>query len=900
MTKPYLKMALFCLSIAVLAGCSGGSSTSPDDETPGDGAPDPQDPVALSGIISVEANTRVDLDTADSLIRSNPLPGNQAQVLPASVVMAGYVSGASGNYQGLPNSPDIFRYSEDPFDLLVIPMKPGQTLLLQTFGTRAGEAAVNLRLEELQNTARVLDQSVTDPGRDIREARVTLPADQPATEYLVAITTDGSVPVSYILSTVAGGSVARQSFDWPRHEFVPGEAIVSMSPRNNNAASAMSMSSARVGRRLGANTWHVHAPDSISQQALGGAATLNWVRELRKTPGVERAVPNYVVRSQQLPVNEPLFTRQWHYSLINAPTAWQFGPEGGDGVTVAVLDTGLFREANGAWHRDLAANVVSPLPPGADFVSRNFDNDGEPGPDSNPEDPGNATGSSVYHGTHVAGTVAATVNNSGGTGMAFGSSLLPVRVLGEGGAGSSVDLLAAIRWASGLEDNTPPKADIVNMSLGGLPFIPEMQTAITEATRRGVVFVAAAGNMATSTPSYPAAFDNVFSVSAVDGAGVLSSYSNFGDWIDLAAPGGDARRDGNGDGRADLVISTSASLLEGGLQPTYIGLQGTSMASPHVAGVFALMKNVSNGLAYAGLRAALESGELTDADGQSRNNALGFGLLAAGESVLAASSLQSTTVLSPSPSQVSLSSDTNPAETITLDVLGPPGSLAILDGPPSFPDWLDVSVSPGVNTEGAEFELQVELIEANLEPGVPVQGRIRVQYISDSRRTLEIPVTAQLINDELVRDAGTHFILLVSPEPDPESGFFEAVAQIISDAENGRYDIVFRHDDGIAPRRSNEVPPGEYFLVAGTDLDNDGIICQAGEACAEYPVTGLRQRLDIQPRTRLSGVELTTSYSRPTITGASADMLPRPDFNGYRLLRHSPDAVETDPKRRTE
>ena len=126
--------------------------------------------------------------------------------------------------------------------------------------------------------------------------------------------------------------------------------------------------------------------------------------------------------------------------------------------------------------------------------------------------------------------------------------------------------------------------------------------------------------------------------------------------------------------------------------------------------------------------------------------------------------------------------------------------------------------------------------------------------------------------------------VLVSNEP-TDGGFYLAQSQVVADVENGQYRFRFEPDDGEEPRRLSEVTPGEYFLVAGTDLDGDGLICQAGEACAEYPVSGLREVITIEDGQSLSDIRMTTSFSRPTISTSNPDILPRPGFKGYRLLQ---------------
>ncbi|WP_417543920.1 S8 family serine peptidase [Marinobacter sp.] len=870
----------------VISGCGGSSSSGES----GDGTIDvplPLAPVVVSGSIGIEANTRVDGDSADRLVVGR-LPLTQPQLLPASFVLAGYVS-YSEDFRDISDPYDDFP--QDPEDRFQVPVVPGERVFLRTFLDDSGRATVTLELQRLDGA--VLESQATDPLSGLFSASVSLPLAEAADDYIVVVSAGDfdPPPVRYVLSKTAGVQSAALSLDWPSHLFVPGRAIVAMSDSSGQRMAASSLAVGQTIRELDHKHWLMAMPASrmSAQAATNGQDTLDWIDTLRQQPGVTSAIPDYVV-SAQGPLDEPLYPKQWHYDLINLPAAWQLDAEGGSGVTVAVLDTGLFRDGSG-WHPDLASAVVNPLPsdpPGADFVSAEFDNDSSPGRDNDPRDPGNAAGTNVFHGTHVAGTVAASATNLlGGTGVAFGSEVLPVRVLGEGGVGSSTDLIDAIRWVG---DSSPPKADIINLSLGGLPAIEALQDAITDAVNNGVIVVAAAGNQTSSQPVYPAAADGVFSVSAVDGGGNLASYSNFGSWVDLAAPGGDVLRDANLDGLADLVISASGSLGANGFEPDYSGLQGTSMAAPHVAGVFALMKKLEPDLDTGTLIGWLEDGKLTSPVPGGRSDALGYGVIDAAKAALMAIENPSVTILSASPSTVSLSSETRKFQDIDLQVLGDESSGLTIDPDIVSPDWLDVSLS-----QTQPFSLTVAL-NGQLPPGGPVRTKLEVNYTTDtdSDRVLEIPVVAELVTDENARDAGRHFVLLVNTEPNAQ-GQLETVAQDSMVAVNGTYQFDFRLADGQGSAFTG-VPPGDYYLVAGTDLDNDGIICQAGEACAEYPVTGLREVITIDENTNLTGIRMTTSYSRPTISAATPDVLPRPGFSGYKLKVPQPGS-EVAPKR---
>ena len=855
MAKQTAHRFYFLLSALMLSGCGGGDS--------GGTAFVPDSP--LAGEIAIEAGSRIDQDTMDELALFGAQPAPDAQALPVNFILAGYVSGAEGSY-GLVSG-QILGFRADAKDTYSIPMAPGEIIRLVSLGSRAGNPSLTLTLFDGSGTAS------QDTDRESPPAQIRLDDGLPEQNYTVEVSTSGRVPARYVLVKAVSAELGSLSLAWPNYEFEEGEAIVTLSSAVTGGGAGFSAQVATLGRQLGSSDWLVKMPAATTMNATQsrsrGLATLEWIADLRKRPGVASAVPNYRFSSTGTPVNEDLYPLQWHYDLINGPIAWQLAPGGGEGVSVAVLDSGLFSPSGTTdWHPDLNANVVQ----GRDFVDN----------DLYPEDPGNSVGSSVFHGTHVAGTIGAVVQGTdAGTGegiggVAFGSNIVPVRVLGEGGTGSSDDLIAAVRWVTGQSDNSAPRAQVVNLSLGGLPLIQQLEDAIAfGVNERGMIFVGAAGNSATSQKSYPAASPNVLAVSSVDAAGRLASYSNFGSWIDLAAPGGDASRDGNNDGRADVIWSTGAVESADGFEASHIGLQGTSMAAPHVAGVMALLKQQELSRDYMDIRALLEAGELTSFSG-TRTDQLGFGILDASSALQASGDV---TVLSPSPTQVLLGNETSRSQTVTLTKIGD-GAVSI-DSISQAPPWFEVTRNDIANDS---TELDFVLVESALEENVSYRDITRVSYTANGvARTLDIPVVAQVLSDEFARTAGTHFVLLVNTTPN-DQGFYEAEAQIAVEVDKGSYEFRFERDDGVEPKEMSEIAPGSYYLVAGSDIDGDGIICQPGEACAEYPVSGLREVITIEPGQGLKEVSMTTAFTRPTISASSQDVLPRPGFSGYRLL----------------
>lgn len=273
------------------------------------------------------------------------------------------------------------------------------------------------------------------------------------------------------------------------------------------------------------------------------------LKALRHSPlakTTEYIEPNYRYHHFGVP-NDPEYHQQWNFRNVNIEGAWR--ETQGEGITVAVLDTGV--------------SVVPDLEetefvPGYDFV-----NDRPEAEDD------------VGHGTHVAGTIAQSTNNNYGVaGIAHKAKIMPIKVLGTGG-GTIADIAEGIRLAA------DQGADIINLSLGGSGDSQLLREAIAHAHQQGVFLVAAAGNANANGASYPARYPQVFSVSALDAAGKKTPYSNFGAGVDLAAPGGS---------ESGKILQETIDPQTG--RPRFLGLQGTSMAAPHVAGTAALVKAV--------------------------------------------------------------------------------------------------------------------------------------------------------------------------------------------------------------------------------------------------------------------------------------------------------------------
>ena len=353
-------------------------------------------------------------------------------------------------------------------------------------------------------------------------------------------------------------------------DVVPGEVIVRYAAHVTRRLAPLHVAGVPLAhvRSVAAEALEVYRAEGLSQ-----AETLDLVAALRGRDEIEDAFPNWIVRSFATPADE-FYAFQWHYGAANLPAAWDIEDGTSAPVIVAIIDTGIIP------HPDL-----DPLP-GFDFFAD----------DDDPTDTGEGTD---YHGSHVAGTVAAVTNNAlGVAGVSWGADIVPVRVLGPDGSGSTLGLIDGIIWAAGNpqgESGLPPNpnpARIINLSLGGNigGACPEsLDFTFGQLVASGAILIAAAGNDGTDAGTvFPANCSNVIAVGATGPADTRAPYSNYGSVIDIMAPGGDTSTTLTIEGRTVPAGVLSTTLNSVG-EPDYAFFQGTSMAAPHVAGLAALM-----------------------------------------------------------------------------------------------------------------------------------------------------------------------------------------------------------------------------------------------------------------------------------------------------------------------
>ena len=349
------------------------------------------------------------------------------------------------------------------------------------------------------------------------------------------------------------------------------------------------------------------------------ASLKNYLKVLKAVSGIKHAEADqmmFAIDDLAIPpvegivgAQKPIYDLQWHYfepvGGMNADGAWRQLDSSDSVVNVAVLDTGITA------HPDLDGNIIS----GTDMITaKSISNDGD-GRDADPSDPGDwvsrgecylgsPASNSSWHGTHVSGTISAFTNNSTGVaGVGYNKiNIVPVRILGKCG-GYTSDIADAIVWAATGADN-PNKAQVINMSIGGAGSCNAIyQQAIDTAVAAGTTIVVAAGNSDDDAANYtPASCDNVISVAATNRAGGRSYYSNYGDVVDIAAPGGETNS-----GARNGILSTLNEGTTAPEAPTYAYYQGTSMATPHVAAVAGLLYVKKPSITPAEVKAVLTS-----------------------------------------------------------------------------------------------------------------------------------------------------------------------------------------------------------------------------------------------------------------------------------------------------
>jgi len=347
-------------------------------------------------------------------------------------------------------------------------------------------------------------------------------------------------------TAVPASPVQRVNLDAPA---VPGQFVIKFKPgmsAANRSAAVQARGGSFISRVADLGVEVAEFPALKGKTNRQSVEAL--IDTLKRNPSVEYVEPNYIYSASFTP-NDPNLGSQYAWGIIQAFQAWDV-TQGSSSVVIGDVDTGIQNT-----HTDLDAKVV----PGFDFVQN----------DSTPQD-GNG------HGSHTAGTAAAETNNAtGGAGTCPNCSLMAVRVLDNNGSGTLANVANGIMYAA------DHGAKVINLSLGGSGSAM-LQSAVDYAWNKGVFLACAAGNDNTSstTNAFPGAYPNCFAVASTNSSDARSSFSNFGTWVEAAAPG-------------ENIFSTWNN-------GSYMTISGTSMATPHVAGLAGLL--ASQGLTNAQIR----------------------------------------------------------------------------------------------------------------------------------------------------------------------------------------------------------------------------------------------------------------------------------------------------------
>lgn len=793
---------------------------------------------SLSGNIKVSANIQVDADTNDPLTPAtdNDSTFAAAQSVNNIVSIHGFVTREATGSAG-----DRFEATADAVDLYAVSLQANQVIRLHV-ADHDGTADGTFNEGEIDIDIFLLDANAPNAGvhssvglNKYEQIQVTTAGD-----YILRVESI-SGKSRYVLDFLDFFDTANYAHGQNIHssEVMPNQAIVQYKPApvtaqqqaagntratllDFNLTPQQAFNSAPLSSLDQA--WQLKYPDSFQTYQ-----TLKTIKALQQQDNIDYAAPNFIRQPTLLP-NDEYASLQWHYPYMNLPQAWDIstGTSASRDVIVAVVDTGVYLA-----HEDLSAKLVD----GYDFISlTSISNDGD-GIDANPDDPGDAVpgGQNSWHGTHVAGTVAANTDNTTGVaGVSWAAKIMPMRALGVGG-GTTYDLMQAVRYAAGLENdsNTLPTnpADIINLSLGGGASSAAEASLFQELYDNGVIVVAAAGNESTSVPSYPASYAGVFSVSAVNINDELASYSNSGSAIDIAAPGGDGT-DLNNDGYIDGVLSTSVAEGSNSKSSSYVFQIGTSMAAPHVAGMFALMKAVHPSLTAKNIDALLQAGSLTqDAGATGRDDLYGYGIADAYKGVIEATKLANGGTLPPLPPSMRLSPNAfelESAATATITLSNQGDGTPSVDTIVSTDPWL--TVTPNSVDANGIGDYQINIDRSGLSDGIYLAA-ITFNFVDKTGTADDASsVTANLsmfVGDIDTTGATSQlFALLIDGDS------FSVVQEAQVDSTSYAYNF-------------ENVAAGNYFIIAGTDVDNDLYICSTGEVCGGYPNVNQVQPIEL-------------------------------------------------------
>lgn len=844
-SSKYSLISVLILGLLISAcGGSGGSSSGSKS-------------VNISGKINVQRDSDVDIDLNNVNVLNNDL--DNLQIISNPTTLGGYLSGSSGTYaQGA-------EYYLDLKDLFSVTLVEGQTIQLSLFQADDSQDTIELELAISDQDENVIASLEFDSFRSN-----TLIVPQDGFYTLSLSTAVDTSPVLYILSvsqTISNQTLNQSDYKNVSRNFVPGEVLIKFKSNRFDEDTKMQFNSTadllatkqltdKANKLLNSLSLKDNIPgiaevyafdaermtesftftqfDRFGEQRLleKKVQTMELIKQLQVLDQVEFAEPNFIYSSTAT-TNDPRIKDQWGLNLVSTNAAWEVAT--GDGVIVAVLDTGI-----NASHEDLINKLN---PDGYDFISSSSSAGDGNGFDSNPEDLG-----SSFHGSHVAGIIAAEANNNKGiAGIAYDAEIMPLRVLGVQDTGNSSDIAQAILYAAGLTNSsgvTPSRrADIINMSFGGEDLSQTIKAAIDSAYAEGLILIAAAGNQASDIPFYPAAFDNVIGVGSVSNDKQRSSFSNFGQNVQVVAPGGTGSGSPTFDGFEDAILSS----IHGNNYTEYLG---TSMSAPHVSAVVALMKELKTDLNGGSFISALNTGSLSLSlsNTPDTSNFFGNGLIDAAKAVnWAAGNEIIPATLKIYPNQFGFIGANTEAE---LSLTNPGNGTISIVSIDEQDTWLAISPIDVSNEGLGRYLVEVSPLQSPVE-----QGTITINYQVNSgdiqQQVLNVFVSRSTQSDSTV---GVLFVSLFKEE-DLLNNMNEPFVTVGGQLIDGVYDYCF-----------TAIPSGRYLLTASTDNDGDQVSFDPGEAVGSYPLQSRPEYIDVNGST-LEDMDFDIQY--PSIVTSS-------------------------------
>ena len=876
--------------LAVLAACGGGGSETDagaDPDLPGPG-------VRLSGTLTVPAGAAVDSDLNDvhQLGRTRNDALATAQALTAPVLLSGSVNrprtGPNGASHAEGDTTDTFVLELARGDLVELAFAPGtepDTADLDLYVASADGLLTGA--SDRSDTWHECVQ-ITEPGRyylkveAFRHAAVyTLragPAATPTTGCVATAVPSTFDPGELVAQALDAGRSSRQiplsmapvahtqalmrlagvlpsvptgadSTRWPTLLTLPAKAA---DRRRGLALLAGEPVSGTAVSPLALPTLSAHAAPSALDDIDARLDTLRYAKALRATGAYAYAEPNWRLDTSAtvglFPPDDLHHAEQrWQHALIELPGAMArlhaLPSQPAQRPVIAVIDTGVMLD-----HPDLQPQLASR---GRTFLTERLPGDRN---QANGDDQRRTEDPFVSHGTHVAGTAAAaTFNGIGIAGVAPMARLMPLNVFGRNGSAKSIDILQAMLYAAGLDNSAgvlpARRADVLNLSLGSPgPCSVAFQDTVNRVRAAGTLVVAAAGSKADNTGGQavevqqPANCAGVIAVGAVRSDRQLSAYANTGSALTVAAPGGDLSPQDLASGLSAGIFSTLVNFTGDGQRVAGVGpQQGSSMAAPQVSGVLALMRYLDPELSVDAVDALLASGQLTDDLGApGRDSAHGWGLVNARKAVEAVLRPQAGTdrvasgaaTLGIYPARLDLGSLRS---TATLDLVVTAGKRSTVTDTVVGVRSSSPALMLRTGTADASTSLHRQRVEIDRRL-LPFDGThsLHITLTLRSGAELTVPVTLDRPAGSASSGAGwgpVHVTLR-----DPDTG--RVVRTVVAHASQGRY-----HWQVDGYRRAR------VLVSAGTDPDNDGVVCGPGEGCGTLAGDphGLDLSLDLVP-----------------------------------------------------